>query len=141
MEPITLDVAPYVRSIVAYDSVLQQQRLKLSNLMSEGGRGSEGAKRMRTTRAALSAMEGGSRSTTRAEKWFKADINPYLVMRTGGSDWVEPLQVDTSTVEEDSSSSSPSPVKLKSAIANGGPRKGKGRKRVVLQEETDDELA
>lgn len=140
MEPITLDVAPYVRSIVAYDSVLQQQRLKLSNLMSEGGRGGKGAKRMRTTRAALSAMEGGSRSTTRAEKWFKADINPYLVMRTGGTGWIEPLQEDTSTAEEVSTSPSPSPVKPLATKATGGPRKEKGRKRVI-QEETDDELA
>jgi DNA polymerase III delta prime subunit len=140
MEPIILDVAPYVRSIVAYDSVLLQQRLKLSNLMSEGGRGGKAAKRMRTTRAALSAMEGGSRSTTRAEKWFKADINPYLVMRTGGSGWIEPLQRDTNTAKEGSRSPSPSPIKQKATKANGGARKRKTRKRVI-QEETDDELA
>ncbi|KAL2258294.1 hypothetical protein VTK26DRAFT_8438 [Humicola hyalothermophila] len=84
MELITLDVAPYVRSIVAYDMHLQQQRLKLSSLVSEGGKGS---KRMRTTRSALSALEGGSRSTTRGEKWFKADINPYLVAKTAGEGW------------------------------------------------------
>ncbi|KAI6494763.1 hypothetical protein MCOR14_000601 [Pyricularia oryzae] len=80
MKIITLDVAPFVRGIVAFDNHLQQQRMKLSNLMSQGGAGPK--KRMRTTRAAYSAMEGGQRSTTRAEKWFKADINPYFVKAT-----------------------------------------------------------
>lgn len=84
LEPIVLDVAPYVRSIVAYDTYLQQQRLKMSNLISEGGRR---PKRMRTTRAAMSAMEGGQRSTTRKEKWFKADPNAALVKLTGGEGW------------------------------------------------------
>ncbi|KAI6353117.1 hypothetical protein MCOR25_009169 [Pyricularia grisea] len=80
MKIITLDVAPFVRGIVAFDNHLHQQRMKLSNLMSQGGTGPK--KRMRTTRAAYSAMEGGQRSTTRAEKWFKADINPYFVKAT-----------------------------------------------------------
>ncbi|KAK0637433.1 hypothetical protein B0T17DRAFT_109779 [Bombardia bombarda] len=99
---ITLDVAPFVRSIVAYDLHLQKQRLRLSNLVSEGGGGVKAAqpssssssssslgpaKRMRTTRAALSALEGGSRSTVRSERWFKANINPHLVMRTAGTGW------------------------------------------------------
>lgn len=84
MEMITLDVAPYVRSIVAYDQKLQKERLSRSNLLSEGG---NPKKRMRTTRAAYSAMEGGVRASTRREKYFTADINPILVMRTGGSDW------------------------------------------------------
>ena len=35
---IAIDVAPYVRSIVAYDAKLQQERAQLSNLLSEGGR-------------------------------------------------------------------------------------------------------
>ena len=86
VRPITMDVAPYVRSIVAYDARLQKQRLKLSNLISEGGRG---PKRMRTTRAAMSALEGGSRSATRKEKWFSADLNTALVLRTGGEGWSE----------------------------------------------------
>ncbi|TLS30499.1 hypothetical protein PpBr36_03422 [Pyricularia pennisetigena] len=80
MKIITLDVAPFVRGIVAFDNHLHQQRMKLSNLMSQGGAGPK--KRMRNTRAAYSAMEGGQRSTTRAEKWFKADINPYFVKAT-----------------------------------------------------------
>ena len=108
---IALEVAPYVRGIVAYDSQLLQQRLKLSNLLSEGGGDEEGhrqqrqrgSKRMRTTRAALSALEGGSRSTTRAERWFKADLNPYLVMRTGGEGWGDAIVLPPVSVAGSSS--------------------------------------
>ncbi|KAI3320431.1 hypothetical protein HD806DRAFT_232366 [Xylariaceae sp. AK1471] len=85
MTPICLDVAPYVRSIVSYDQRLQNERRMRSSLLSEGGKPEK--KRMRTTRAALSALEGGSRATTRGEKYFAPDINPYLVMRTGGKGW------------------------------------------------------
>lgn len=42
---------------------------------------------MRTTRAALSALEGGTRSATRGERWFKAEMNPYLVAKTAGKGW------------------------------------------------------
>ncbi|KAJ8117240.1 hypothetical protein ONZ43_g4257 [Nemania bipapillata] len=87
MTPLCLDVAPYVRSIVSYDQRLFNQRRAKSSLLSEGGRPEK--KRMRTTRAALSALEGGSRATTRGERYFAADINPYLVMRTGGKGWGE----------------------------------------------------
>jgi len=96
LEPIALDVAPYVRSIVAYDARLQQQRLKLSSLVSQGGRG---PKRMRTTRAAMSALEGGVRSTTRKEKWFRAELNTELVARTAGRGWDEAV---ASVMEESS---------------------------------------
>lgn len=37
---ITLDLAPYVRSIVAHEQVLETQRLRMSNLLSVGGTGS-----------------------------------------------------------------------------------------------------
>ncbi|GAP88885.1 putative telomere length regulation protein elg1 [Rosellinia necatrix] len=85
MTPLCLDVAPYVRSIVSYDQRLHKERRMRSNLLSEGGEPEK--KRMRTTRAALSALEGGSRATIRRERYFAADINPYLVMYTGGKDW------------------------------------------------------
>ncbi|KAI1747895.1 hypothetical protein F4782DRAFT_519286 [Xylaria castorea] len=87
MTPVCLDVAPYVRSIVSYDQWLNNERRMRSNLLSEGGRPDK--KRMRTTRAALSALEGSSRATTRRERYFAADLNPYLVMRTGGRGWGE----------------------------------------------------
>lgn len=95
---IALDVGPYVRSIVAYDNDLQKQRLKRSNLMSKGGR-----KRMRNTRASHAALEGGSRSNTRPERWFKADVNGVLVMHTAGEGWAEALKEETNRGSADSS--------------------------------------
>ncbi|KAB5559540.1 hypothetical protein GE09DRAFT_59944 [Coniochaeta sp. 2T2.1] len=155
MEPITLDVAPYVRSIVAYDQNLQQQRLRLSNLISEGG-GNRGPKRMRTTRAAYSAMEGGSRTTTRGDKWFKADLNPYLVMKTAGTGWTD-LVMDNGSA---TLGNEPSPEKEKETAVECSPgsvtmqesptpkkplaKRGKGRPRkmvTVVRDESDDELA
>jgi DNA polymerase III delta prime subunit len=85
---ICLDVAPYIRSIVAYDATLAAERARLSNLLSEGG-GNRKGKRLRTTRSALSALEGGARRTTRREKYFRVPLNPYLIARTGKEEWRE----------------------------------------------------
>lgn len=79
------DLAPYVRSIVASEIVLENQRIRLGNLLSEGG--SRSNKRQRTTRAARTALEGGSRDTKRRERWFDADLNRTLVMDTAGRGW------------------------------------------------------
>ena len=142
---IALDVAPYVRSIVAYESHLQKQRLKMSNLVSEGGKGTQGSKRMRTTRAALSALEGGSRSATRGERWFKADMNPYLVAKTAGEGWngfgadefdTPEKSGKTSTKSSLNSSPDTTPTNTPKKVAR------KGRKRQnVLEEDDVDELA
>lgn len=150
---ITLDVAPYVRSIVAYESQLQKQRLKLSTLVSEGGRGAAGSRRMRTTRAALSALEGGSRSTTRGERWFKADLNPYLVAKTAGEGWNGPECGETETPGK---LSAPSPDQSAEGSAKASPGttpdttptkapikaviKGRKRKMVVQDDDEADEL-
>ena len=128
MKLLVLDVAPYIRGIVAYDSHLQKQRLKLSNLVSKGGRGG-GTKRMRTTRAAYSALEGGSRSTTRPERWFKADLNPYLVSRTGGEGW-EQLSIGHPV-----GSGSTSPTE------ETGKKSARPAKRNVVSSSSDDELS
>ncbi|KAL2020822.1 hypothetical protein VTK56DRAFT_7915 [Thermocarpiscus australiensis] len=136
---ITLDVAPYVRSIVAFDAQLQKQRLKLSNLVSEGGRG---AKRMRTTRSALSALEGGSRSTTRGGSWFKAELNPYLVAKTAGEGWndFEPTVSGTPGKSSENSATT-SPETTPSKTPKKASLKGRKRKTVVEEEEEDiDEL-
>jgi hypothetical protein len=93
---IAVDVAPYVRSIVAYDAKLQQERARLSNLLSEGGRQ---GKRLRTTRSALSALEGGTRKTTRPEKYFRVPINPHLVCRTGLQSWQDAVYAGVSEAE------------------------------------------
>lgn len=50
---------------------------------------SAGTKRMRTTRAALSALEGGERSVKRKDRWFRGELNPFLVEKTGGRGWTE----------------------------------------------------
>ncbi len=100
---ITEDLAPYIRSIVAYDSRLQQERAKLSNLMSEGG---QRGKRARTTRSAMSAREGGTRNTTRKDRWFTAKINPYDVMKTGMQSWSDAAAVEASKRAEEQAMSS-----------------------------------
>lgn len=80
---IALDVAPYVRSIVAHEQILETQRIRMSNLLSGGGTG----KRARTTRASRVALEGGVRETKRRDRWFDSDVNFELVMATAGKDW------------------------------------------------------
>ncbi|KAF4339080.1 ELG1-like protein [Fusarium beomiforme] len=87
-ELIVLDVAPWVRGIVEFDNTLMQERLKLSNLLSEGGK----RKRMRTTRSAYSAMEGGERRTTRRERYFGDTLNTVFVRRTAGKGWREAVE-------------------------------------------------
>jgi DNA polymerase III delta prime subunit len=81
---IVEDLAPYVRSIVAHELVLEAQRLQFGSLLSQGG---SGTKRQRTTRAARTALEGGDRQTKRRERWFDQHLNRVLVMDTAGSDW------------------------------------------------------
>lgn len=77
------DLAPYIRSIGAYDLALEKQREYLSEALSL----SQGTKRARTTRASRSALEGGARSNTRRERWFANDFDLAAVMKTGGADW------------------------------------------------------
>lgn len=107
---IATDVAPFVRSIVSYDARLQQDRARLSNLLSEGGRR---GKRMRTTRAALSALEGGARSTTRREKYFGPGLNPYFVLKTGMQSWLDAVQTELS----DSGATSRSSESIKETLS------------------------
>ncbi|KAF2873850.1 hypothetical protein BDV95DRAFT_354710 [Massariosphaeria phaeospora] len=77
------DLAPYVRSIVSHELVREAQRIRLSNLLSEGGH----AKRPRTTRASRVAQEGGTRMSKRRERWFDKDLNMQAVMLTAGTTW------------------------------------------------------
>ena len=107
MNLIILDVAPYVRSIVSYDARLQKDRVRLSNLLSQnGGNIAPKPKRMRTTRAAMSALEGGARNTTRKEKYFSQDINPYFVLRTGSQSWLDAAVSVTAGTDDGSRRSS-----------------------------------
>lgn len=125
LAPIVEDVAPYVRGIVTYDNELQKQRLKMSNLLSKGG-----TKRMRNTRASHAALEGGSRTHTRAERWFKADLNGALVMRTAGEGWADALR---EIMAEGASAS-------EAGDSAAGRAKERGRKVVRDDDESSDEL-
>jgi hypothetical protein len=80
------DLAPYVRSIVSHELRLETQRIRLSNLLSEGGQGGRN-KRPRTTRASRVALEGGTRENKRREHWFDNELNRALVMATAGATW------------------------------------------------------
>ncbi|OCL03909.1 hypothetical protein AOQ84DRAFT_325113 [Glonium stellatum] len=94
---ITEDLAPYVRNIVAHDLRLEADRVRMSSLLSEGGKN----KRMRTTRASRSALEGGRRETKRRERWFDNEINMTLVMRTAGKSWTgKGLKLEDTEIEE-----------------------------------------
>lgn len=95
---LVTDMAPYVRSIVSYDIRLSEERLRMSGLLSEGGQKN---KRMRKTRAALSALEGGPRSTTRRERYFGPDLNPYLVLKTGSASWLKAVAQDGKNMERE----------------------------------------
>lgn len=104
---IVLDVAPWVRGIVAYEYQLMQRRLKLSNLLSEGG---GKRKRMRTTRSAYSALEGGERRTTRRERHFGDCLSTLHVMRTGGERWMDLVVEEVAKSEAGDSTAASSPA-------------------------------
>ncbi|KAF4591411.1 ATPase, AAA family protein [Ophiocordyceps camponoti-floridani] len=82
---IVLDVAPWIRGIMAYEARLMRDRAKLSGLLSQGG----SLKRRRTTRAAYSALEGGERRTTRRERYFGSRLVSRVVMRTGAESFCD----------------------------------------------------
>ncbi|KAI9721164.1 MAG: hypothetical protein M1828_005271 [Chrysothrix sp. TS-e1954] len=79
---LAIDIAPYARAICSHDLALEEQRSILSS--SQDGRQS---KRLRKTRAARSALEGGQRSNTRRERWFPKTLNYEQVMKSGGQNW------------------------------------------------------
>ncbi|KOS40199.1 hypothetical protein ACN38_g8954 [Penicillium nordicum] len=85
LAPITEDLAPYIRSIMVFDGRLQQYRERLFALTAhEHGRGEQ---RSRTTRASRAALEGGSKASTRKERWFALDTPYYKVQGTAGPEW------------------------------------------------------
>ena len=50
----------------------------------------------------MSALEGGTRNTTRRDKYFSnSDLNPYLVMRTGVKAWQDAVLTGDETEGRD----------------------------------------
>ncbi len=79
------DLAPYARMILRSDQRVEEERRRLNELAAEGGRG---GKRVRTTRASRSALEGADRSRMRRDRWFDCPIDPSLVFSTGSEAWL-----------------------------------------------------
>ncbi|KAI9793089.1 MAG: hypothetical protein M1816_000987 [Peltula sp. TS41687] len=75
---IVEDLAPYVRAIVLHDVQLEDQRRQIQE---------QSSKRLRMTRASRSALEGGSRSSMRRDKWFEGNLDPTVVLKTGSHEW------------------------------------------------------
>ena len=71
---VVVDIAPYVRSIVAFDERLEKQREELD--------GGSQSKKSRKTRAARAALEGGSKASTRGERWFSQSMDLTRVLET-----------------------------------------------------------
>ncbi|KAJ5356910.1 hypothetical protein N7517_011519 [Penicillium concentricum] len=85
LAPITEDLAPYIRAIMAFDGRLQQYRERLFELTAQEH--GHGEKRSRTTRASRAALEGGDKASTRKERWFALDTPYYKVQGTAGPEW------------------------------------------------------
>jgi hypothetical protein len=80
---IATDLAPYIRAISHVFQRRDEERLRMSNLLSAGGR-------RRQTRNAFAAMDGGRRSDRRAryfETWRKLGVVVADVLKTGGQGW------------------------------------------------------
>ncbi|KAM3429261.1 hypothetical protein MY4824_008348 [Beauveria thailandica] len=104
MTMIIEEVAPWIRGIVHYDDQLMQDRQRLNELLDDGSR----RKRMRTTRSAYSALEGGERRTTRKERYFGDCLSTEAVMYTAGDSWQQALPLGVKMNEaEDYPASSP----------------------------------
>ncbi|KAL1886037.1 hypothetical protein Cpir12675_006904, partial [Ceratocystis pirilliformis] len=86
MRLIALDVAPYVRSIVYHD--MQRRARSLSCSPAPDGT-DRPAKKLRATRAALSAMDGGHRASVRVQDYFAtcSGVDNAAVLATAGSSW------------------------------------------------------
>jgi hypothetical protein len=114
MVSLALDLAPYVRTIVQYDKALEEQRERLSLLITDG----RSSKRARTTRAARSALEGGQRAFTRKERWFPKELDMDAVLATGGAwprlEHVAPSATATATSREGTLGEGPPPSSAES---------------------------
>ncbi|PNS19240.1 hypothetical protein CAC42_2417 [Sphaceloma murrayae] len=81
---LTVDMAPYVRAIVAHDARRERERRELHALL-HGAEAGEG--KMRRTRAARGALEGKGREEVKREKWWDVGLEEEAVRVTGGEGW------------------------------------------------------
>ncbi|KAJ5256898.1 hypothetical protein N7478_013002 [Penicillium angulare] len=89
LAPITEELAPYIRAIMAFDGRLKVYRDTLYTAwVQEQG---TGEKRARTTRASRAALEGSDKAFTRRERWFPEETNYFLVQATGMPEWQDSL--------------------------------------------------
>ena len=83
---IATDIAPYIRHIVLVDEQIERQRQEIDA-------SSQGTGRLRKTRRARAALEGGNVANTRVERWFPKDLDFVAVMATGGQ-WYTSVPLD-----------------------------------------------
>ncbi|XHG04277.1 hypothetical protein AWENTII_007553 [Aspergillus wentii] len=86
--PLSEDLAPYIRAIMGFDLRLEKYRLELSGLLSHS---TNRTKKMRTTKASRAALEGGTKTDTRKERWFPSDTYSSRIMATGNKEWQDLL--------------------------------------------------
>lgn len=114
---VAADIAPYIRSIAAYDLRLERYRDELSGVSSQGST----KRKARTTRASRAALEGGSKSQTRRERWFPNEVNPKRIMATGCKAWEDALaQRDHLNIFQALSSSENTNTNLESSQSTDG---------------------
>jgi len=78
-----IDIAPYVRSIAAYDYELEQEKVRLALALTGGGK-----RKARLTRTSRNVMEGGRREYMRRDRWF-SNVNLEEIKETGSKEWTQ----------------------------------------------------
>ncbi|KAG9795999.1 hypothetical protein KCU88_g53, partial [Aureobasidium melanogenum] len=86
---LVTEVAPYVRTIVEHDLRLEQMRSELEGV--GGGSQTTGSRRPRKTRAARAALEGGTKTSTRRDRWFPESLDFAAVLASAGDGWPKVL--------------------------------------------------
>ncbi|KAL2444134.1 hypothetical protein ABEF95_015138 [Exophiala dermatitidis] len=112
---LVTEVAPYVRIIVEHDLRLEQMRNELEGV--GGGSQTSGgpSRRPRKTRASRAALEGGTKASTRRDRWFPESLDFASVLASAGDGW--PKVVVGLRPEEDASQAGQVEVEISSAAA------------------------
>ncbi|KAL2409817.1 hypothetical protein ABEF92_006946 [Exophiala dermatitidis] len=113
---LVTEVAPYVRIIVEHDLRLEQMRNELEGV--GGGSqtsGSGPSRRPRKTRASRAALEGGTKASTRRDRWFPESLDFAEVLASAGDGW--PKVLVGLRPEEDASQAGQVEAEISSAAA------------------------